>query len=100
MGRGHIMQGFTVDVKESDFYPNGNDKLLNGVKQEPGDQICIFKSSQELLPVKNGLGERRIMGSGITLRRMGRQEGVWPIKCPTVRVMVWLGEGCCSEGRG
>lgn len=72
------MQGFKIHIKEFDFYPKGNDTLLNNFKQEPGDQTCIFKSSQELLLVKNGLGEND-NGLGDSPRRMSRQEGVWHI---------------------
>lgn len=64
VGRGPIIQGFNIHVMEFDFYPKGNDKLLNDFKPEPGDQICIFKSSQELLPVKNGLRENNNNGLG------------------------------------
>lgn len=46
VGRDPVMQGFKIHVKEFDFHPKGNDTLLNDFKQEPGNQICIFKSAQ------------------------------------------------------
>ena len=42
-GRGHIMQGFEIQVKESDSYPKHHEQLLSDFKLEPRGSDLHFK---------------------------------------------------------